>query len=177
MENKVEIMETRLHAMEIQKTIKQGEAYTVENIKLKDRIKELEEKVNHNLTTNNIEGKIDIKPIKEEMNKLIDLDHERNKIHFNLIIFCLKEEDMLSIVKTKLYNRLQIETISLIEENRVGKLIENKERLIRVKVSFTEQEYKILKKTSSLKGLGIFINEYLIPEDYVELRNEVQKVK
>ena len=84
---------------------------------------------------------------------------------------------MLAVVKTKVHNRLQIETISLIEENRLGKLIENKERLIQVKVSFTEQKYKILRKTSSLKGLRIFINEYLIPEDHVELRKEVQKVK
>ena len=53
LENKVQIMETRLHAMEIQK---QGEVDTVENIKLKDRIKELEEKTNHNLTLNNTEG-------------------------------------------------------------------------------------------------------------------------
>ena len=53
MENKVEIMETRLYAMEIQKTPKQGEVDTAENIKLKDRIKELEENVNHNLTLNN----------------------------------------------------------------------------------------------------------------------------
>ena len=51
-------------------------------------IKELEKKVNHNLTLNNIEGKIDIKPIKEEMNKLIALDHDRNKRALNLIIFC-----------------------------------------------------------------------------------------
>ena len=66
-------------------------------------IKELEEKVNHNLTLNNIEGKIDIKPIKEEMNKLIALDHEHNKRVLNLIIFGLKEdeeEDTLVIVKT-----------------------------------------------------------------------------
>ena len=34
-------METRLHAMEIQKTPEQGEVDTVENIKLKDRIKKL----------------------------------------------------------------------------------------------------------------------------------------
>ena len=96
-------METRLHAMEIQKTPEQGEANTVENIKLNDRIKELEENFNHNLNLNNIEVKIDIKPIKEEMNKLITLDHQRNKISLNLIIFCLKEEeeeDMLAIVKT-----------------------------------------------------------------------------
>ena len=103
MENKVEIMETRLHATKIQKIPEQGEEDTIENIKLKDRIKELEKKVNHKLTLNNIEGKIDIKPIKEEMNKLIALDYERNKRALNLIIFCLKEEkedDTLAIVKT-----------------------------------------------------------------------------
>ena len=43
-------METRLHTMEIQKTPKQGEADTVENIKLKDMIKESEEKFNQILT-------------------------------------------------------------------------------------------------------------------------------
>ena len=116
LENKAEIMETILHAMEIKKTPEQGEANTVGNIKLKDRTKQLEEKFNHNLTLNNIEGKIDIKPIKEEMNKLnltlnniegkidikpikeemnklIALDHECNKSSLNLIIFCLKEEE------------------------------------------------------------------------------------
>ena len=62
-------METRLHAIEIQKTPEQVEANTVENIELKDSIKELQENFNHNLTLNNIEGKIDIKPIKQEMNK------------------------------------------------------------------------------------------------------------
>ena len=76
-------METSLHAMQIEKTPEQGEADTLENIKLKDMIKEIEEKVNHNLTLNNIEGKIDTKPIKEEMNKLIALDHEHNKRAFN----------------------------------------------------------------------------------------------
>ena len=90
MENKVETMEIKLHAMEIQKTPEQGDEHTIENIKLNDRIKELEEKVNHNLTLNNIEGKIDIKSIKKEMNKLIALNHERNKRYLNLIIFCLK---------------------------------------------------------------------------------------
>ena len=72
-------------------------------------IKELEENVNHNLTLNNIEGKIYINPIKEEMNNLIALDHEHNKRDLNLIIFCLKEEeeeDMLAIAKTKLHNKL-----------------------------------------------------------------------
>ena len=58
---------------------------------------------------------------------------------------------------------LQYETISIIEENMLGKLIENKERIIRVKVISTEQKYNILTNKSSLKGLGIFINEYLIP--------------
>ena len=90
LENKVEIMETTLQEMKIQKTHEQGEADLVENIKLNHRIKELEEKVNQNLTLNNIEGKIDIKPIKEEMNKLITLDHEHNKRALNLIIFPLK---------------------------------------------------------------------------------------
>ena len=97
-----------------------------------------------------IEGKIDIKPIKYEMNKLIALDHERNKRALNLIIFCLKEEeeeDTLAIVKIELHNRLQMETTYLIEANRLGKLIENKERLIRVKVRSTEQKYNILSKT------------------------------
>ena len=90
------------------------------------------------------------------------------KIYLNLIIFCLKEEteeDMLAIVKTKFHNRLQIETTGLMEANRLGKLIENKERLIRVKVISTKQKYNILNKTSSLKGSRIFINQDLIPND------------
>ena len=45
-----------------------------------------------------------------------------------------------------------------------------------VKVSSTEQKYNIISKKSSLKGSGIFINEDLIPEDWIELRKEVQKV-
>ena len=97
--------------MEIQKTPEQGDAVRVKNIKLKDRIKELEEKVNHNLTLNIGEGKIDLKPIKEEMNKLIPLDHEHNKRALNLIFFRLKEAeeyDTLAIVKKKVHNRLQI---------------------------------------------------------------------
>lgn len=59
----------------------------------------------------------------------------------------------------------------------MGKLIENKESLIQVKVNSTEKKYDILGKTSSLKGSEIFINEDLIPEDQTELRKEVQKVK
>ena len=57
------------------------------------------------------------------------------------------------------------------------KLFENKQRLVRVKVSSTKQKYNILSNTSSLKGSRIFINEDLIPEDRVELRKEFQKVK
>ena len=73
---------------------------------------------------------------------------------------------ILAIVRTELHNRLQIETtITLIEQNRLGKLIENKERLIRVKVISTEQKYNILSKISSLKSSGVFINEYIIPWD------------
>ena len=98
----------------------------------------------------------------------------------NLIIFFLKEEeeeDTLAISKTKFHNRLQNETIGLIEAKRLGKLIEDKERLIRVKVSSTQQKYNTLNKTLSLKGLVVFINEDLIPKDHAKLRKEVQKVK
>jgi len=52
-----------------------------------------------------MENKLDIKPVKEEMNKLIELDHERNKRALKLIIFCTKEqqeEDTLAIVKVEL---------------------------------------------------------------------------
>ena len=35
------------------------------------KIKELEEKLNHNLNLNIIEGKLDIKHIKEKMNELV----------------------------------------------------------------------------------------------------------
>ena len=125
-------------------------------------------------------GKLDIKPIKDEMKKLIELDHERNKRALNLIIFSLKEEvdeDTLAIAQTKLHNRLQIETTCLTEATRLGKLTENKGRLIRIKVSSTDHKYDILSKTSSLKGAGIFLNEDLIPQDQAESRQDVQKVK
>jgi hypothetical protein len=49
--------------------------------------------------------------------------------------------------------------------------------LIYVKVSYSNHKYSILSKSSILKGLGIFINEDLIPEDQVELRKEFQNVK
>jgi hypothetical protein len=41
---------------------------------LRDKIKELKEKLTNNLTLSNMENKLDIKPIKEEMNKIIKLD-------------------------------------------------------------------------------------------------------
>jgi len=185
LENKMETLEVRLHAIENQsqytnQTSQQEDGNTLESLKMIDMIKELEAKVNNNSTLNTVADKLDIKPIKEEMKKLIELDHERNKRALNLIIFGLKEEedeDTLAIAQTELYNRLQIETTCLTEATRLGKLTENKGRLIRVKVSSTDQKHDILSKTSSLKGTGIFINEDLIPEDQAELRKEVQKVK
>jgi hypothetical protein len=62
-----------------------------ENNNLRDKIKDLEDKPINNLTLNSVEHKLDIKPIKEVMNKLIELDHERNKRSLNLIIFGIKE--------------------------------------------------------------------------------------
>ena len=70
---------------------------------MKDMIKELEAKVDNNLTLNSVVGKLDIKLITEEMKKLIELDHECNKRALNLIIFGLKEKvnkDISSIVQT-----------------------------------------------------------------------------
>ena len=115
-----------------------------------------------------MEGKLDIKPIKEEMKKLIELDYERNKRALNLVIFNVKEkvdEDTLGIVQWDLHNRLQIEKTCLTKATRLGKLNENKGRLIQIKVSSTDNKYDILSKNSSIKGIGIFINEDLIPED------------
>jgi hypothetical protein len=78
------------------------------NCNLRDRIKELEEKLTNNLTLSNMENKLDIKPIKEEMNKIIKLDHEGNKRALKLINLGIKEqkeEDMLAIVKEELNNK------------------------------------------------------------------------
>ena len=44
-------------------------------------------------------------------------------------------------------------------------------------MSSTHHKYDIFSKTSSLKGMRIFINEDPNPEDQVELRKKVQKVK
>ena len=60
---------------------------------MRDRIKELEEKLTNNLTLSSMENKLDIKAIKEEMNKLIKLGHERKKRALNLIIFGIKEQE------------------------------------------------------------------------------------
>ena len=107
LENKMETMEFRLQAIKKQSqdtnqtSQQQGDADTLESLKMKDMIKELEEKVNNNLTLNSVAGKLDIKPIKEKMKKLIELDLECNKRALNLIIFGLKEkldEDTLAIV-------------------------------------------------------------------------------
>ena len=68
LQDKMETMEIRLQVIEKQsqdknQTSQQGDVDTLESLKTKDMIKALEEKVNNNLTLNNVEGKLDIKPI------------------------------------------------------------------------------------------------------------------
>jgi len=68
LQDKMETMEIRLQVIEKQsqdknQTSQQGDVDTLESLKTKDMIKVLEEKVNNNLTLNNVEGKLDIKPI------------------------------------------------------------------------------------------------------------------
>ena len=76
LKSELQTMNDRIQEMEKHK---QSTQWGVEeNHNLRDRIKELEEKLTNNLTLSNMENKLDIKPIKEEMNKLIELDHERN---------------------------------------------------------------------------------------------------
>jgi hypothetical protein len=177
--SEMQTMKDRIQEMEKHKQSTQ-EGGVEENHKLRDTIKELEEKVTNNLTLSNMENKLDIKPIKEEINKLIKLDRERNKRALNLIIFGIKEqqdEDTLGIVKDELKNKSQIDTTYIIEAKRLGKIIDHKDRLIRVKLSCYDHKYSILSKSLSLKGSGIFINEDLISEDQDELRKEFQKVK
>ena len=53
-----------------------------------------------------------------------------------------------------------------------GELIEHNNMLIRVKVSSNDHKYGIISKNPSLKGIEIFIKEYLILEYQVELRNK-----
>ena len=102
--SELQTIKDRIQEMEKHKqSTQEGGVEEIHN--LRDRIKELEEKLTNNLTLSNMENKLDIKPIKEEMNKLIELDHERNKKALNLIIFCIKEqqeEDMLAIVKEEI---------------------------------------------------------------------------
>jgi len=107
--SQLQIMDYRIQEMEKQKqSTEEGEVK--ENHNLRDRIKELEEKLTNNLTLSDLENKLDIKPIKEKMNELIKLDHEHNKRALNLIIFGIKEqqeEDTLAIVKEELKNKSQ----------------------------------------------------------------------
>jgi hypothetical protein len=91
--SELQTMKDRIQEMEKHKqSTLEGGGGVEENHNLRDRIKELEEKLTNNLTLSNMENKLDIKPIKEEMNKLIELDHERNKRALNLIIFGIKEK-------------------------------------------------------------------------------------
>ena len=62
------------------------------------------------------EGKFDIKPIKEEMDKIMEVDHECSKRYFKFITFVFKEgkeEDMVSLVKKKLHEKIPIQTTCL----------------------------------------------------------------
>ena len=68
----METVEIRLQVIKKQsqdmnQTSQQGDVETLESLKMKDVIKELEAKVNNNLILNSMAGKLDIKPIKEEM--------------------------------------------------------------------------------------------------------------
>jgi hypothetical protein len=116
--SELQTMKDRIQEMEKHRQSTQGGVE--ENHNLRDRIKELEEKLTNNLTLSNMENKLNIKPIKEEMNKLIELDHEHelNKRALNLTNFGIKEqqeEDRLAIVKEELNNKSQIDTTYLIE--------------------------------------------------------------
>jgi hypothetical protein len=97
-----------------------------ENTNLRDKNKELEDKLMNNMALNSVENKLDIKPIKKEMNKIIELDHEHNKRDFNLTIFSIKElndDETLAILKKELKNKEEIETIGLIEARTLGEII------------------------------------------------------
>jgi hypothetical protein len=67
-------MNDKIQEMEKHKQSTQ-EGGVEENDNLRDRIKELEEKLTNNLTLSNMENKLDTKPIKQEMNKLTELYH------------------------------------------------------------------------------------------------------
>jgi hypothetical protein len=82
-------MKDRIQEMEKHKQSTQ-EGEVEENHNLRDRTKELEEKLANNLTLSNMENKLEIKLIKEEVNKLMELHRERNKRALNLIMFYIK---------------------------------------------------------------------------------------
>ena len=50
-------------------TSQQGDSDTLESLKMKDMLKELEENVNNFVTLNSVARKLDIKPNKEEIKK------------------------------------------------------------------------------------------------------------
>jgi len=50
-------------------TSQQGDSDTLESLKMKDMLKELEENVNNIVTLNSVARKLDIKPNKEEIKK------------------------------------------------------------------------------------------------------------
>jgi hypothetical protein len=82
-------MKARMQVMEKQKQSTQ-EGEVEENHNLRDKIKNLEEKLTNNLALTSLENKLDMNPIKEEMNKIIKLDHKHNKRALNFIIFGIK---------------------------------------------------------------------------------------
>ena len=86
--------------------------------------------------------------------------NENDTLHISLMSKKLLHLSSLAIVKMEVHNRLQIDTIHFTKASRLGKSIENKERLIRVKIKSTKQKYDILNKTYSLNGSGIFRNIY-----------------
>ena len=85
---------------------------------------------------------------------------ENVTLHISLMSKTLLHIISIAIVKMEVHNRLQIDTINFTKALRLGKSIENKERLIRVKIKSTKQKYDILNKTYILKGSQIFRNIY-----------------
>jgi len=78
-ENRISL-ETHLHKIRLEYKIWKNKTNQSKKANIKrDRIKELEEKLANNLALISFENKLEIKPIKEEINKLIELDHARNK--------------------------------------------------------------------------------------------------
>ena len=97
-DNRILLLETQLQKMEVRlqemknesqekkKSPQEGKVDNIENINPRNKIKELEEKINNNFS-------------------LIELDNDCDKRALNLIIFGIKEkkdEDTLTIVKKEL---------------------------------------------------------------------------